>query len=990
MSGSEHEASGKPSQPRADRPSATLSDDDDWAGTTGKPEPTVRSPGSHVAGYIVLHQLGAGGMGIVYAAYDPNLDRKIALKVLRTAFGDESEPVARARLLGEGRALARLNHRNVVTVYDVGAVGDEVYVAMELIDGHTLKQWREQESRTWRQTVALFIEIGAGLSAVHQAGLVHRDVKPDNVLIDHEGHARVTDFGLARAHVDAPAALEASERDLIQGPLASGALDLTQTGARLGTPAYMSSEQLQGDAATAKSDQFAYCVALWECLYGIRPFEGHSWMSLMLAINEGDFREHPPNTTARPVPTWLRRIVERGLAPNPELRWPSIQALSEALAQGDPGRKRRRIFAGLALGLVAFGGTAGVYANAAAQKQNAIAACAQQSAVLDGLWTEQAREGLVAQFLASEVQDAKALADGIVTTLDEFATTWAHDRNEACIAGSVEHVLTPEVAQLRIACLEDRRSMFAMLVQEFSVADDIAVKRAQRSTDGVADLASCRDDDRLESRPAPPSDPKIREQVRVLFAELAATKVHEHLGHYDEGQALADAALTRAMRTGHRPLIATARYRVAVFFEKRGKYDEAVDAWVGSFRDASLGGSDQLAAEAASALAFTEGYQLARHDAGIRWAQLAGIYTERLGITHTLTEATRLDVLAVMYDMKKDYATSIETHHLALALRRELQPPQHHSIGYGLANLASVLRSDGQVEPAKAALLQAKNIFEAAFGPENPTTAHVLHSLGNLYIEELGEYAAGEELLDRVEAIWTKSLGATHPDVGDLSNAFGEMRRKQGRFDEAAKRHQRALAIHQKSQKEGHPDIAKSATTLAQVQLLQANPDAAEANFRLALETLRHSNHPQRDSLGRAHHGLARIALGRGKAERARDLFEQARSDFEADGDDHASWIARCRIGVAATYIVAAEAAGERAQALMLNDVLADDTLSASVRAEALAWRARLLQTQGDAEAAELARAEATSLLAEQTPDIRARANPILTAGTAYPTRPAG
>ena len=238
-------ASAGDSDQRSDEELASLTPrtrSNDWASTTGQIREVIRTPGSHIGPYIVLDQLGLGGMGVVYSAYDPKLDRKVALKVLRYEGHDETAAVARLRLVSEGRALARVSHPNVVAVYDVGTIDAEVYVSMELVEGQTLGQWRKATPRAWPEVVGMFVEIASGLVAVHDAGLVHRDVKPDNILIDAEGRPKVTDFGLARPEADATQSLRRQEQALIDANVPVERLSMTQTGARLGTPAYMASE----------------------------------------------------------------------------------------------------------------------------------------------------------------------------------------------------------------------------------------------------------------------------------------------------------------------------------------------------------------------------------------------------------------------------------------------------------------------------------------------------------------------------------------------------------------------------------------------------------------------------------------------------------------------------------------------------------------------------------------------------------------------------
>ncbi|HZN95396.1 MAG TPA: serine/threonine-protein kinase, partial [Myxococcales bacterium] len=213
--------------------------------------------GATIGRYLILRRLGEGGMGVVYAAFDPELDRKIALKVLRPARRAVAGSVAQARLLREAQAMARISHPNVVAVHDVGAHGDEVFVAMELVEGGTLTDWVEEKPRKLDELLRTFMEAGRGLAAAHSAGLVHRDFKPENVLVGKDGRVRVTDFGLARVDEEGP--LGAGKRT----PSTLSSPALTQEGAIVGTPLFMSPEQAQGRIPDIRSDQYGFCASLY-------------------------------------------------------------------------------------------------------------------------------------------------------------------------------------------------------------------------------------------------------------------------------------------------------------------------------------------------------------------------------------------------------------------------------------------------------------------------------------------------------------------------------------------------------------------------------------------------------------------------------------------------------------------------------------------------------------------------------------------------------
>ncbi len=283
-------------------------------------------PGTLVGRYQVDGGLGVGGMGIVYAATDAELERRVALKLLRSHDASADASRLRDRLLREARTLARLSHPNVVTVFDVGMHAGQLFVAMELVDGGTLGAWLARAPRTLDDILARMTEAGRGLAAAHAAGVVHRDIKPDNILVGLDGRARVTDFGLARFDDVATDA-----------PLASTAETLTRTGTLLGTPAYMAPEQLRRRTATPETDQWSFAATIYEAVAGVRPFAGDE-PARESAIARGEL---VPPIGGRRVPSWLRTIITRALREDPAQRWPSVAALVEALARR--GRRRRSI-----------------------------------------------------------------------------------------------------------------------------------------------------------------------------------------------------------------------------------------------------------------------------------------------------------------------------------------------------------------------------------------------------------------------------------------------------------------------------------------------------------------------------------------------------------------------------------------------------------------------------------------------------------------------
>jgi hypothetical protein len=311
---------------------------------TARAVPVALGAGSRVGRYRIEGVIGQGGMSVVYAAHDSHLERRVALKVLRPAAAEDGAEVQQLRLVREARAMARLSHPNVVSVYDTGTFGEQVFIAMELVEGRTMGQWLREEVRPWSQVLEVFCDAGRGIAHAHEHGLVHRDFKPENVLLGVDGRVRVTDFGLARP---------ASSPDAPPGPIVPtpewyATSRLTQTGALAGTPAYMAPEQLLGCAPDPRTDQFGFCVALHEALYGVRPFSAATLDSLVDRILRSEVVEPPRE---RVVPDWVRAALLRGLSGRPQVRFGSMDELLAALSRAP----RRRAGLGRVLGAMTVG-----------------------------------------------------------------------------------------------------------------------------------------------------------------------------------------------------------------------------------------------------------------------------------------------------------------------------------------------------------------------------------------------------------------------------------------------------------------------------------------------------------------------------------------------------------------------------------------------------------------------------------------------------------
>ncbi|MBL9106759.1 MAG: serine/threonine protein kinase [Myxococcales bacterium] len=643
------------------------------AGVAGEAAALTR--GDAVDRYVILARLGQGGMGVVFAAYDPKLDRKVALKLLPPAGGrGAGHGDARAGLLREAQALARLAHPAVVAVHDVGTVGQQVWLAMEFVDGVTLARWLKAK-RPWREVLAVFRRAGEGLAAAHAAGLVHRDFKPDNVMVGADGRVRVMDFGLARA--DAAGAETAA-----QGSTSALRRDETAVGAVMGTLAYMAPEQWLGGSTDARTDQFAFCVALWEGLYGARPFAGEDRASLAHRVTTGR-RQEPPR---RRVPSWLRRTVERGLAPTPGRRWPSMAALLAALASGAGRRRRRWLLGGAALLAAAVG--AGL-AGRSWEHAERVAACEQQGGSIAEAWNGATRAETREALLASGAPFADTTVGRLVPRLDEYAAQWAAARGEACMRTQVERAWDAEQATRADECLAEARWALEDLVAALVAADAGVAARAVLAAAALPPLAPCLDAESLARRPRPPQDEAARAEAAALVRALAQVRTLMALGRDTEGLVRARQLDARAGALGWTPLSARVRALAGRLAERAGERHEAETLLEEGLYLALAAGEEALAVEAAALLTYTVGDRLGRTDEGLRWGRLGEALLPRLGPAARAAEVDLYCQIGNVEGLRGEYAAAERHYELALAGVEAIHGPAHPEPAVAPGDLAA-------------------------------------------------------------------------------------------------------------------------------------------------------------------------------------------------------------------------------------------------------------------------------------------------------------
>jgi eukaryotic-like serine/threonine-protein kinase len=807
------------------------------AGTSSH-EPAMRShtsavePGAVVGRHVVLQRIGAGGMGVVYAAYDPELDRKVALKLLLPGAGGDT---GRVRLLREAQALARLSHPNVVGIHDVGTVGEQVWLAMEFVQGQTLGTWLAQQ-RGWREVLEILRRAGEGLAAAHAVGLLHRDFKPDNIMVGDDGRVCVMDFGLARVHANAMSlGIEQPQSSPEPNALAT---NVTRAGVVVGTPSYMAPEQFAGKDLTAAADQFAFCVTLWAALYGERPFAGREPQEIASNVIAGT-RRSPPK--GRAVPSWLRRVCERGLAVEPAQRWPSMEALLDTLAKG---RQRAAVRKGLlAVGVLVLLG-AGVQAHRDWDIAQRTSACDATGAEAESAWNAERGHKLHDALVATGVSFAPMTADKVTPWLEHQAMAWREARVEACLDADVRGQWDAETLDRSLWCLDARLMELESLVDELTLADAGVVYKGVAAAAGMAPVAACRDVELLGMLTPPPA--ADREALRAVRADVMRAGNLERAGRYGKGLELARGALVRAEALAWPPLVAEARLQLGVLLERSGAYPEAEAELERAYFEACKGVAPAVAFDAAIWLARTVGVSSARPVEGRRWARLADVVLADLHDGEHLRRGSLLASLANIHYASGDYDEARALHEQAVLLFEEALGPRHPDVATSLNNLASVHYVIGDYDAAKHLFERALAIREAALGREHPVLANTLNNLANVHYAT-DDNDEAKRLYERALAIWEPALGPQHPDVANSLNNLAAVHASTGDYGEAKRLLERALAIQEQALPPKHPSLATSLTNLANTHAKTGDHDEAARLFERALaiqEELRGPEHP--------------------------------------------------------------------------------------------------------------------------------------------------
>jgi len=785
--------------------------------------------GARVGRFVVQRHLDEGGMGLIFSAQDEELDRAVALKILRSQQSEGS--TGRARLVREAQALAKLSHPNVVTVYEVGEWEGHVYVAMELIEGRTLRGWLRVKEWGWRDVVDKLTEAGRGLSAAHKAGIIHRDFKPSNVLVGHDGRVRVLDFGLAfapgRSPADAPmmTAGVTESSSVNTGASTSNLLGeaLTVVGSIAGTPAYMAPEQFEGREVDARADQYAFCLSLYEGLYRERPYTSKT----VKGRREELATTPEPRLPRKPkIPAHVRRVLRRGLSLDPERRYESMEELLRSLGD-DPTRRRRWLVGGAVMGALLLGGGYELARQETAMNDP----CRGLGGDLEEIWSRE-QEAVGAAIIGTGQSYASATWERLQPSLAGYASAWKDQRTQACNAhksGAHDAALYG----MAVGCLKQRKVAFRALLEGLMDADARSLARALQAADALPSVERCSDVEVLTRTVPEPEDPAIAEELEGLGETLASARVDLLLRRHAAGLALSSAVVGRAVELGYRPLEADA---LAVYGQLQllsGDYELAKATLTTALWRADVLRDDERLAQTMSSLIGCIAEQLGDYERATEMRLHAEAVLERLG-ENTSGAARLLTSLGNLETRKGNAGEAVELIERGLAILEELYGPEDRRVINVLVSLGVAYAGKGELARAESLNKRVLRIQEETLGSEHPALALTLNNLGALRGMQ-NDNDASLAYLERALRIKEAALGPDHPETAGLLGNLGASLSTSGRYAEALPYLERTLEIEEKARGPDHLFVANAVLNLGVAAQGLADLEAAQSYFERSL-----------------------------------------------------------------------------------------------------------------------------------------------------------
>lgn len=816
--------------------------------------------------YRILRRIGQGAMGVVYAAHDDELDRSVAIKIIRRSV----HPEFRVRASEEARALARFKDPHVVAVYDVGTdEDDDIWIAMEYVAGRTLGAWAKERPRDWREVWPVAIGVARGIKAAHAHDMIHGDLKPENVMIDGHDHVRILDFGLA--HV--ASATSTSDSRSSTRPSASPTVRLVG-----GTLGYMAPEQAAGEDVGPEADQFAWSVMTYQLLYGELPYVTRS--GLMTPRR----RQPPPGIK---IPRWLSRVIERGLALDPRARYPTMTALLAELEAGAPRYLKALALAAGLTGMVILALTLHHI-----DRQEKLAGCLAEG-VVAVTWNDSVREGLRAGLVRSGASYAESTANSIEPRIDEYAANWQAARTRVCIAEIVEETIPAERAEQTRRCLDEAQHHLDTLITRLSnlTADATSldvVTSAVVAVAGLPPLVACEDEARLRMRPLSPDERSFDEigRIRGILSEATALG---SLGLVGEGLVLAESARRDADALGWTPLVAEAELCRGDLLDRSGDHAAGEAALEAAHFMASTADDDRVFIASAIALTHVT-VDMGHLTDGVRWGRAAHARLMRSpSAGDDVVWAELYSSLGLLHLARGRYSEAVTMHRSALERRERAYGTVHPYVADDLINIADSYRLLGETDRALELANRAFELQELTLGLDHPTVTDALAQLSVLYTD-VGAHAQALDLITQVLDRYQRALGPEHPLIGVALNNIGSihLRMRQPRLALAVLG--QARTILERSFGPMHPEVA---TTLYSMALAEGELGTGDRGLELVNEALRiwrATLEPGHPMIGNALNQLCNLHGERGDLKLAVDTCRQALASYDAAlGPQHPS-----------------------------------------------------------------------------------------------------
>lgn len=885
--------------------------------------------------FVILDHLGQGGMGVVYSAYDPKLDRRVALKLIRPSRAEQDTNGGRNRLLREAQALARLSHPNIVPVHDVGLIDDRVFVVMELVDGQTLRTWVRREARSWQEILAVYRQAGEGLAAAHRLRVVHRDFKPDNAIVGKDERVRVIDFGLARAFHDGASTVatqdprsdtepiphdpsRSSEREIsppaptnLHGSIdhastlpASSNIDgtpeldspLTATRALVGTPAYMSPEQFRSARVGPATDQFSFCISLYEALYGQHPFAGGNTSDA-----GGRLDKNPPPSKAGNVPGWVHAVLCRGLEAEPARRYPSMQALLADLSRDSTMARRWKPIAWTLLVLL----LVSIYSLPRAFHAPV---CQGASEEVARVWNPARRAAIHEAFARTGSAYAQQSLSQVTAALDRYAGEWARGHTSACQAHQ-RGAQSGDLLDRRMRCLERRLDAMDSAITVLGETSASSLPSMVEVVQRLAPLGYCANAEALMAEVPPPDSPALASEVEALRQRLHRAEALEHGGHYHQALDAAMAIIALAEPLDYPPLLAEALLVHGRILIKLGQGVQAAETLQRAALTASAAKMEAMSVEAIARLVYAEGIQQREDHAAQQDTLVLVPYAESLLARipeSTFAHGLLLNNTGIAYMARGERARAHEYFERALAVKQRDPDGHHIELIYILQNLALVTPDQAR---RRALMQQALREFDRELGQAHPMAL----AARLIYSRHVASPARARDILEPVCEAYARYHPALRNKRAECQSLLGALYGEMGSAKRAAVHLGRAAALI--AAQTDPADRAVYQLVHGDVLYFQGEHQAALAAFEAARDIYADLDKPWWQRLRAAEAelriGLARIALGR--AREAIGALEAALAVFEDLIDLHRDSVleralARTRLALAGALTLGARA----------------------------------------------------------------------------------